>query len=212
MGVAHVQAVAGAGEVEVVPGVVRHRAVVGLVVDAAHRQHRPEVVAFGGVVVDDVEDHLDARRVQRLDHGLELLDLAERNRRRVAVVRGEVGDRVVTPVVAQAPFDEVMIVYELVHRHQLDSGHTEVLQVFDDRRMGEPRVSAPKRRWDARMLHRESADVGLVDDRVVQRHVRWAIVAPLEVTISDHGFGHVGGGIHQVGLVWVAEVVAEACC
>jgi hypothetical protein len=26
----------------------------------------PEVVALGGVVVDDVEDHLDAGRVQRL--------------------------------------------------------------------------------------------------------------------------------------------------
>jgi hypothetical protein len=33
------------------------------------------MVAFGGVVVDHVEDHLDAGLVQRLDHGLELLDL-----------------------------------------------------------------------------------------------------------------------------------------
>ena len=32
----------------------------------------PEVVALGGVVVDDVEDHLDAGGVERLHHRLEL--------------------------------------------------------------------------------------------------------------------------------------------
>ena len=34
-----------------------------------------QVVALGGVVVDDVEDHLDARPVQRPDHRLELQHL-----------------------------------------------------------------------------------------------------------------------------------------
>ena len=38
-------------------------------------ERRAEVVALGGVVVDDVEDHLDARRVQRAHHALELLHL-----------------------------------------------------------------------------------------------------------------------------------------
>jgi hypothetical protein len=33
------------------------------------------VVALGGVVVDDVEDHLDAGVVQRAHHPLELLHL-----------------------------------------------------------------------------------------------------------------------------------------
>ena len=35
----------------------------------------PELVAFGGVVVDHVEDHLDAGVVQRRHH---LLELGER--------------------------------------------------------------------------------------------------------------------------------------
>ena len=38
----------------------------------------PEVVAFGGVVVDDVEDDFDPRVVQRLHHLLELLHLLAR--------------------------------------------------------------------------------------------------------------------------------------
>ena len=33
------------------------------------------MVALGGVVVDDVEDHLDAGAVERLDHPLELVHL-----------------------------------------------------------------------------------------------------------------------------------------
>jgi hypothetical protein len=48
------------------------------------------VVALGGVVVDDVEDHLDAGRVQRLDHRLELLHLlAAVAVAGVGVLRGE---------------------------------------------------------------------------------------------------------------------------
>ena len=58
--VPHVQRVAGAGVVHVVPPVVGDQPVVRRVVDALERQRRAQVVALGGVVVDDVEDHLDA--------------------------------------------------------------------------------------------------------------------------------------------------------
>jgi hypothetical protein len=62
--VADVEAVPGAGGVVVELLVAVDEPVVGLVVDAAERQRRTEVVALGGVVVDHVEDHLDARLVQ----------------------------------------------------------------------------------------------------------------------------------------------------
>ena len=71
--VLHVERVAAAGEVHVVARVLRRQPVVGGVVDAAHRQRRPQLVALGGVVVDHVEDHLDAGGVQRPHHHLELL-------------------------------------------------------------------------------------------------------------------------------------------
>ena len=82
-------------------------------------------------------------RVQRLDHRLELLHLADGTRRApgvvdgVAVVRGEEGDRVVAPVVAQAALDEVVVVDELVHRHQLDGRDAERGEVLDDGRVGD---------------------------------------------------------------------------
>ena len=102
------------------------------------RQRRAQVVALGGVVVDHVEDDLDARLVQRPDHRLELLHLlAAVAAGGVGVVRGEEADGVVAPVVAQAPLRQVAVVHELVHRHQLDRGHAEPLEVRDHRRVGQ---------------------------------------------------------------------------
>ena len=140
-------------------------------------KRRPELVAFGGVVVDDVEDHLDPRGVQRLHHRLELLDLAGG---RVAGLRGEEADRVVAPVVAQAPLDEPAVVDEGVHRHQLDGRHAEALQVVDDRRGREPGVGAAQCRRHVGMPHGEAAHVRLVDHRVAPRHVGAPVVAPGE--------------------------------
>ena len=54
-----VERVAGARVVHVEARVAGDRAVVGEVVDPLEGEHRPEVVALRGVVVDDVEDHLD---------------------------------------------------------------------------------------------------------------------------------------------------------
>jgi hypothetical protein len=62
---AHVQRVAGPGVVHVVARVVGNEAVVTGVVDAAEAERGAELVAFGGVVVDDVEDDLDAGAVIR---------------------------------------------------------------------------------------------------------------------------------------------------
>ena len=97
------------------------------------------MVALGGVVVDDVEDHLDAGAVQRLHHLLELAHLAaELAAGAVAHVGREEADRVVAPVVAQPLVEQDLVVDEGVHRHQLDRGDAELAQVLDDRRVREP--------------------------------------------------------------------------
>ena len=115
------------GEVHVVARVVRDEPVVGGVVDALEGQHRPQVVALGGVVVDDVEDHLDAGAVQRLDHPLELAHLlAAAPVAAYAAVRGEVADRAVAPVVVQPALDQERLVGDVVDRQQLDRGDAEV--------------------------------------------------------------------------------------
>ena len=132
-----VERVAGAGVVHVEARRLRDEPVVALVVDAAEAEHRPEVVAFGGVVVDDVEDHLDAGAVQRLDHPLELAHLVAR--RRVERVRREVADARVAPVVGQPAVGEEALVDDVVHRQQLDRRHAERRQV----RRSRPRLASP---------------------------------------------------------------------
>jgi hypothetical protein len=167
-GLRTLKAVAGAGGVEIVPPVVVGQPVVGGVVDAAERQRRPELVALGGVVVDDVEDDLETGLVQGADHRLELRHLlAELPGGGVLVVRGEEADRVVAPVVAQAALGQVAVVDELVHRQQLDGGDAEVQQVLDHRRVSEARVGAALVLGYVRMQLRQPADVGLVDDALV---------------------------------------------
>ena len=70
----HVQRVAAAGEIHVEALVLRRETIIGGVVDAAHRQRRPQLVAFRGVVVDNVKDDFDAGRVQGAHHHLELVN------------------------------------------------------------------------------------------------------------------------------------------
>ncbi len=125
-----IERVAAAGVIDVAAPVLRHEAVVAGVVQAAKRQRRPELVAFGGVVVDHVEYDFQAGRVQRLHHGLEFGHLA---RGRIARLRREIADGVVAPVVAEAALDQVAVVDEGVHGHELDRGDAQPLEIFDRR-------------------------------------------------------------------------------
>src|SRR6266566_3293013 len=95
-------AVAGTSCVVVVLRRLPDESVIGAVVDTLEAKRRPEMISFGSVVVNDIEDHFDAGLVKRANHGLELVHLlAAVATARVLVVRGEKPDRVVAPVVAQ---------------------------------------------------------------------------------------------------------------
>ena len=132
-GVAQVQGVAAAGDVDVLAALVEP--VVGAVVQTAPGQRRAVAALLGGVVVDDVEDDLQALAVQRLDHVLELVQHRLRaGRGGVRRVRGEEAEGVVAPVVDQAPLDQGRLGGEGLHRQQLDGGDAEVPQVLRWRR------------------------------------------------------------------------------
>ncbi len=117
VGVADVQRIAGPGNVDVQTRVVVHQAVIDRVVDATEGEGGPEVVALGGVVVDDVQDHLDAGGVQRLDHLLELGDLlAKRAADGKPRAWRKKPDRVVAPVICQTARDDRHLVEPVVDR------------------------------------------------------------------------------------------------
>ena len=210
MGVTGVQAVPAAGVVQVAPALGVRQPVIGGVVNAAEGQRGPHVVAFGGVVVDHVEDDLDARFVQCLHHRLELADLfAALAGRGVPVVRGQEADRVVAPVVGQATGDQELLRDELVHRHELHRGDPEALQVRDHRRVGQPGVGAALCRRDLRMAQGQPAHMRLVDDRLVVRGLRGPVVAPVEERVDDHVLRHVQRAVGRVALPGVGKLVVE---
>ena len=196
-----VQRVARAGEVHVEPAVVGHEPVVARVVDALEAEHRAEVVALRGVVVDDVEDHLDARAVQRLDHALELAQLlAGGAGGGVVRVRREVADRAVAPVVRQAALVQEALVGDVVDRQQLDRGDPEPLQVAERLLGGQAGVGAPQVLAHGRVEHRVALDVRLVDHRLVPRRARRRVAFPVEALVDDDRLRDRLGVVLVVGL------------
>ena len=207
---AHVEGITGAGVVHVELVVIVNGAVVGVVVDALHGQRGSHVIALGGVVVDHVQDHFDVRLVQCAHHGLELLHLTTQvGSRAVLVVRGEERNGVVAPVVTQPLIQQRGVLHELVHRHQFDRRHTQLLQVLYDRGVRHARVRTALLLGNLRVLHGQALDVGFVDHGLVVRRVRGAVALPVEERVDHHALHHVLGGVLIVVGVLVAEVVGE---
>ena len=178
-----VDRVAAAGVVaEVAAAVAEH--VVDAVLEPLERQRGPEVVALGGVVEDDVEDHLDPGGVERPHHLLELADLAaRRGAGGVAAVRGEEGQRVVAPEVEPlGPGAVGELRGELVHRHELHRRHAERLEVgdlLDDAEVGSGGGDA------ARGTGGEAPHMHLVDDGVGEAAAEMAVPLPVEGVVDD---------------------------
>ena len=127
-------------------------------------RRRAELVALRRVVVDDVEDHLDAGAVHRLDEPLELAHLLPmRPRRGVAGVRREEADRRVAPVVRQSALLEKVLVGDVVDRQQLHCRDTKVDEMRNGGVRGEPGVGAAEIVANSRHQLRETLDMELVD-------------------------------------------------
>ena len=151
--------------------------------------------------------------MERAHHPLELADRARRRARRGESPFGrEVSVAVVSPVVRQPLFLEVPIACVVVHRHQLDRGHAQLLEMVDRRFRGEGFVGASNPFGDARVALRKPADVHLVDDRPMPRRAWRPIVAPGERRVDDRGQGGerctVAVVTRQVGL-GVADAISE---
>src|SRR5687767_1573624 len=188
--VREIERVAGAGVVDVVALLVRHQAVVRGVVDALEGERWPELVAFGGMVVDHVDDDLEPGVVEARHH---LLEFLQRLRRvgGVARVGREETDRVVAPVIRQLALEQKLIVDEGVHRQQLDRGHAERLDVRDDFLDRHSGVGAALVLGDFRMQLGIAAHMRLVDDGAIPRHrLPHLLLLPVEVRVDHHALRH----------------------
>ena len=75
----------------------------------------PQFVAFGGVVVDDVEDHFEAGGVKPGHHLLEFAQ-AVGNVRRIARIGRKEADGVVAPVIGQPLLEQMAVIDEGMDR------------------------------------------------------------------------------------------------
>ena len=98
------------------------------------------MIAFGSVVIDDIEYHLDPRPVQRLYHVAELIDRPERVFPRTVGRMGcEERDRCIAPVILESLRSILLI--KMIDRQQFDRGNAEILQIwylFDQACVGPP--------------------------------------------------------------------------
>ena len=194
----HVEAVPAAGEVDVAAPVRWIESIVRRVVDAAQRQRGAQLSALGRVVVDHVEDHLDADAVEPLHHGAELRHLAA-GCRGVVRMRREEGDRVVPPVVREAALHQLGLGDEVVHRHQLDGGHAQREQVLEHGVHAETEVRSTQRLRHPGMELREPPQMALVDHRATPRRARRPVVAPAEGGFDDDALRHGSGAVAGAG-------------
>jgi hypothetical protein len=209
----HVQRVAAARVVHVMPRIVRHEPVVVQVVYAAQRERGPHVIALRRVVVNHVENHLDARRVQRAHHHLKLAHrFQRRDRRRVAGLGGEECQGVVAPVVREPLLQQVPVVRVVMHREQLHGRHPQFLQVPDRRFRRHARIRPAQFLRHARHPLGESLHVDFVDQRLVPGHLRGAVIAPRECRVHNRGERCERGVVPSVeGQIFrrVADAVGE---
>ena len=204
-----VHRVPGAGVVDVVALLVGQQPVVIGVVDALLGERGAQFVAFGGVIVDHVEDYLDAGIVELVDH---LLELVDERRLEIARCRGEEGEAVIAPVVLQPLLDQVAVVDEGVDRQELGRGDAERPQIFGDARMGETGEGAALGFGNAGVELGEALYMHLVGDRALPRHHGMGRRAPGEGRIDDPAFGHQMRAVLVVEgqvLVGMVELVAE---
>ena len=171
----HVEGVAAARVVHVVPRIARHGAVVRQVVDAAERRVGTRLVAFRRVVVDHVQDDFDAGVVQNLDHFLELSDRSRAAHRDLtrSSARAQRSRACCSPSNCASPCRPGAGRAGKACTGMSSSAVTPKLsQMLDDGLGRHPRVRAAQVSGHLRMQPRHAAHVGLVDERFVPPDTR----------------------------------------
>src|SRR5437667_4337607 len=101
-----VKRVAGAGEIQIEPWLVRLHPVIREIIDPAEAKRGAETVSLGSMIVNDVENYLDPGSVKAAHHRFELGDLfAHLPTAGVRRVWREKADGIVTPVIRQTAID-----------------------------------------------------------------------------------------------------------
>ena len=111
--VRQVQRVARAGVVDAVPWIVRNEAVIAGIVEPPKRQRRTEFTPFGSVIVNNVEQNLDASGVEAMHRNAHLVRTTFRE---IAGMNREEPKRVIAPIIGKTFFHQKAVMHESVDR------------------------------------------------------------------------------------------------
>src|SRR6056300_809048 len=123
-----IQRVAAPAIIHIISAVVG-KAIIAGVIKPPERQGWPKMVAFSSMVVDNIKDYLDARRMKAGHH---LLEFGYVSVAKVSRIGGEEPIGHVAPVIFQAFVDQVSVVKKCLHWHQLDCRYAQLGQVIKD--------------------------------------------------------------------------------
>ena len=168
------EGVAAATIIEIILFIVWHEQIIGTVIYAPVTDGRTQFIALAGVIKDDIQNDLDARFVQSLDHLAKVPDVAPLARcKTVGVVRGEVANGVISPEVFQRsaihraePADTLLI--KSKDGQQFNSRDAQLLEVrnlLDDTCKGTRMLAA--RGWRPR----KAASMHFINDALAHRPV-----------------------------------------
>src|SRR5262249_26074368 len=153
--------------------IVGTQSVVRGVVDTAEAKRRTQVVSFGGVVVDHVQNDFDPGSMQPLHHFLELTYLlAGGAARRETRIGRKKPNRAVSPVVVQSARDQTRLRDGVMHRHQFDCGYSKVFEMFYRRLRTQPHIGSALRFRNLGMKGGKALYVEFVDDGVAPGNSR----------------------------------------
>src|SRR5580692_436833 len=147
--------------------------------------------------------------MQCLDHSLEFADGVSCH---VPWLEGEKSDRVISPIVTQAPLDKLAVVHETVDGHEFDRSHSQAREIFNDGSRCQTRIGPTQLSRDVGVAHGESFYMQLVDHRFVPGDPRTGIYPPGEGGVNHTVLWHPSGVVSPVKrkiFLLVSDSVSE---
>jgi hypothetical protein len=173
------------------------------------------MIAFCRVIINYIEDHLNARSMHFLHHVFKFYYLFSGNASAgIAHIGRKKTNGIITPIIGETFFVEVAIGNKMMYGHQLNRGNTQLFEIADGNRMGKPCISTSYFFRYIGVELCESFYMRFVDHRFMIRYFGRAIFPPVKVIIDDHAFGNKWGAVQraeaEVGIR-MADFVAKQC-
>ena len=187
------QNIAAAGIVDIARRVFRIQPVIAGIVEAAQAQGRAKFIALSGMVQHHIQQHLDARRLQRRHRRADFRPAAGGEAR----IGGHQGDGIIAPDIGQPERGQVALVDPGAGGHDFQRGDAEPGKMRHRRWRAQPGKSAAKRRRHIGMGQRKAAHMRFIDAGLRPCNAR-ACGRQRLVARNDRAFGHEGCAVAGV--------------